>query len=203
MKKTVILGVGSGIAAYKTLGLIKQLREEEIDVFVVMTDKATKMISPEEFEKTSGHPVYNQLFEKNFDYKKVLEERTVEHIALADKADAMIIAPATANTIGKLAHGIADDFLTTTALAVTAPVIICPSMNVNMWHNPVVQENISKLKELGYHIIHPAKGMLACGYEGVGRLAEIPEIKEEVLRKLKIALSLKGKKNYHNGRRHI
>jgi len=194
MRNTVVLGVGSGIAAYKTLTLIKELKEQEIDVFVVMTDKATKMIAPAEFEKASGYPVYIELFEKNFDYKKVLEERVVEHIALADKADVMIIAPATANVIGKLAHGMADDFLTTIALAVTAPVIICPSMNVNMWHNPVVQENIMKLKKIGYHIIHPAKGMLACGYEGVGRLAEISKIKEEILKKLKTAESLKGKK---------
>jgi len=188
------LGVGSGIAAYKTLELVKKLRKKEIDVFVIMTDKAIKMISPDEFEKASGHPIYNELFEKDFDYKKVLKDREVEHIALADKADVMIIAPATANVIAKLANGIADDFLTTTALAVTAPIILCPSMNVNMWHNPAVQENIEKLKRLGYHIIHPAKGMLACGYEGVGRLAEISEIEEEVLQKLSFASSLKGKK---------
>src|SRR5579863_4359338 len=102
MKKTIILGVGSGIAAYKTLTLINELLAEDIDVFVVMTDKATKMISPAEFEKASGHPVFNEIFEKGFDYKKILEERVVEHIALADKADVMVIAPATASIIGKL-----------------------------------------------------------------------------------------------------
>src|SRR5258708_2981444 len=153
MKKTVILGVTSGIAAYKTLALINELRKEGIDIFVIMTKKATQMISLTEFEKASGHKVLTELFEKDFDYKKILEKREVEHIALADKTNVMIIAPATANVIAKLAHGISDDFLTTTALAVTAPIIICPSMNVNMWHNPIVQENVEKLKSLGYFII--------------------------------------------------
>jgi len=194
MKHTVVLGVTSGIAAYKTLELIKQLRSDNIDVFVVMSDKATKMISREEFEKVSDNKVFTELFEEDFDYKKILEDRVVEHIALADKADVMVIAPATANVIAKLAHGISDDFLTTTALAVTAPVIICPSMNVNMWHNPIVQENVNKLRSLGYIIINPTAGMLACGYEGVGRLAEINDIKSEILQQLQITQSLKGKK---------
>ncbi len=193
-KKTVVLGVTSGIAAYKTLELIKQLRDEKIDLHVVMTEKAKQMIAAEEFEKASGHKVSSDLFEENFDYKKILKDRIVDHIALADNADVMIIAPATANTIAKLAHGIADDFLTTTALAVTAPVIICPSMNVNMWHNPIVQENIKKLISLGYLIIHPTAGMLACGYEGVGRLAEIEDIKKEILKQLQITKSMLGKK---------
>lgn len=192
--KTVVLGVTSGIAAYKTLELIKQLRNETIEIFVVMTNKATKMVAIEEFEKASGNKAFTELFEENFEYKKILEAREVEHIALADKADAMIIAPATANVIAKLAHGIADDFLTTTALAVTAPIIICPSMNVNMWHNPIVQENIKKLKSLGYIIIHPTSGMLACGYEGVGRLADVTNIKNEVLEQLKTTQSMHGKK---------
>jgi phosphopantothenoylcysteine decarboxylase/phosphopantothenate--cysteine ligase len=194
MKKTVVLGVTSGIAAYKTLGLIHELKKAGVEVHVIMTESATKMITPAEFEKASGHNVSTELFEKDFDYKKVLKERIVDHIALADKADVMIIAPATANTIAKLSHGIADDFLTTTALAVTAPIILCPSMNVNMWHNPVVQENVKKLKSLGYSIINPTSGMLACGYEGVGRLAEIQEIKKETLDKLALTLSMKGKK---------
>jgi phosphopantothenoylcysteine decarboxylase / phosphopantothenate---cysteine ligase len=194
MKKTVVLGITSGIAAYKTLKLIDELRKEGTDVFVIMTEKATKMISPEEFEKASGHPVSTELFEKGFDYREVLEDRIVEHIALADKADVMIIAPATANVIAKLAHGIADDFLTTTALAVTKPIILCPSMNVNMWLNPIVQENIKKLMQLDYHIVDPTAGMLACGYEGVGRLAEIEDIKKEILSKLQTATSLRGQK---------
>ena len=192
--KTVVLGVTSGIAAYKTLELIKQLRKEDISVAVIMTDKATQMIAVKEFENASGNQVFTQLFDKNFDYKKVLEEREVEHIALADKTDVMIIAPATANILAKLAYGIADDFLTTTALAVTAPIILCPSMNVNMWHNPVVQENIQKLKSLGYIIVDPTAGMLACGYEGVGRLAEIDDIRNEIINHLNITRSMQGKK---------
>ena len=192
--KAVVVGITSGIAAYKTLELIKQLKSANIDVFVVMTNSATKMISMDEFEKVSGHKVYKELFETNFDYKKILKDREVEHIAIADKADAMIIAPATANVIAKLANGLADDFLTTTALAVTKPIIICPSMNVNMWHNPIVQENVNKLKSLGYIIINPTAGMLACGYEGVGRLAEISDIKNEIFLQLKTSQSMQGKK---------
>jgi phosphopantothenoylcysteine decarboxylase / phosphopantothenate---cysteine ligase len=194
MKKTVILGVTSGIAAFKTLALIDEFKKEEINVFVVMTKRATQMIPPEEFEKASNHKVFTELFEKEFDYKNILEAREVEHIALADKADVMIIAPATANIIAKLAHGIADDFLTTAALAVTKPIILCPSMNVNMWHNPIVQENIKKLKSLGYIIINPTSGMLACGYEGIGRLAEIQDIKKEALHQLSITATMNGKK---------
>ena len=194
MKSNVVLGISSGIAAYKTLNLIKELRKKNIEVYVIMTKKATQMISPKEFEKASGNKVFVELFEENFDYKRVLKEREVEHIALADKADVMVLAPATANLIAKLANGFADDFLTTTTLAVTAPIILCPSMNVNMWHNPVVSENITKLRSLGYIIINPTAGMLACGYEGVGRLAETQDIKDEILRELQTAKSLQGKK---------
>jgi phosphopantothenoylcysteine decarboxylase / phosphopantothenate---cysteine ligase len=191
--KTVVLGITSGIAAYKSLDLIHELRKENIDVFVVMTANALKMISRSDFEEASGHKVYAELFKKGFNYKTVLRRRKVDHIELADKADILVIAPATANIIAKLAHGISDDFLTTTSLAVTVPVIVCPSMNVNMWHNPVVQENVNKLKQQGYIIIEPSKGMLACGYEGVGRLTDIDVIKEEVLESLNYANSLRGK----------
>src|ERR1700758_447256 len=112
MNKTVVLGVTSGIAAYKTLTLLKELRDVDIDVFVIMTNKATEMIAKEDFEKASGHKVFTKLFDKDFDYKKILKKRDVEHIALADKADVMVIAPATANTLAKFASGLADDFLT-------------------------------------------------------------------------------------------
>ena len=194
MKKNILIGVTSGIAAYKVLDLIKLLKNEGHEVFVIMTKGATEMISPQNFEKASGNKVYVNLFEKNFDYRKVLDKRKVEHIELADKADVMVIAPATANIIGKLAHGIADDFLTTTALAVTSPIIICPSMNVNMWGNPIVQENLNKLKSIGYQIIEPTAGMLACGYEGMGRLEDIKIIKNEIIKQIKRTDSLKGKK---------
>jgi len=151
MKKNILIGVTSGIAAYKVLELIKLLKNEGHEVFVIMTKGATEMISPQNFEKASGNKIFINLFEKNFDYREVLKKRKVEHIELADETDVMVIAPATANIIGKLAHGIADDFLTTTALAVTSPIIICPSMNVNMWGNPIVQENLTTIDRLSDH----------------------------------------------------
>lgn len=194
MKKNILIGVTSGIAAYKVLGLIKLLKNESHEVFVIMTKGATEMFSKQDFEKASGNKVLINLFEKNFNYREVLERRKVEHIELADKTDVMVIAPATANIIGKLAHGIADDFLTTTALAVTSPIIICPSMNVNMWSNPIVQENLNKLKSIGYQIIEPTAGMLACGYEGIGRLEDIRTIKNEIDQQINRTDSLKGKK---------
>lgn len=194
MKKNILIGVTSGIAAYKVLDLIKLLKNEGHEVFVIMTKGATEMISLQDFERASGNKVYVNLFEKNFNYRKVLKKRKVKHIELADKTDVMVIAPATANIIGKLSHGIADDFLTTTALAVTSPIIICPSMNVNMWGNPIVQGNIAKLKSVGYQIIEPGAGMLACGYEGVGRLEDVKIIKNEVIKQIERVNSLQGKK---------
>ena len=154
-KKNVVLGVTSGIAAYKAIELVTLLKKEGIDVSVVMTQSATQMIDPLAFKKASGKKVYTTLFEKGFSYKNVLKTRSVDHIALADVAHAVVIAPATANSIAKLAHGIADDFLTTMVLATTTPVIVCPSMNVHMWNNPLVQENIAKLKRFGYIIVEP------------------------------------------------
>jgi phosphopantothenoylcysteine decarboxylase/phosphopantothenate--cysteine ligase len=194
MKKTILIGVSSGIAAFKVLDLIKLLRGQGHEVFVIMTKSATQMISIKDFEKASGNKVQVDLFKKNFDYREVLEKRKVEHIALADRTDVMIIAPTTANLIAKLAHGIADDFLTTTALAMTAPIILCPSMNVNMWGNPLVQENLAKLRSIGFQIIKPAAGLLACGYEGVGRLENVEIINKEINKLLEKTDSLKGKK---------
>ena len=133
MGKRVLLGVTSGIAAYKSLDLIKLLKEEGIDVSVILTKHGAQMVPIEEFEKASGSKVYTDLFEKGFDYKDVLKNRSVDHIDLADSADVMAIVPATANIIAKIANGIAEDFLTTTTLAVTAPILLAPSMNVNMW----------------------------------------------------------------------
>lgn len=194
MKKTVVVGVSSGIAAYKAIELIKLLKKNDLEIFVVMSQNAVKMISPDDFEKASGNKVFIELFKKGFNFKNVLKNRKVDHVGLADKADLIVIVPATANIIAKIAHGIADDFLTTTLLAVTSPVIICPSMNVNMWQNPLVQQNISKLKNTGYQIIEPVKGMLACGYEGKGRLEDINLINEEIMCQLKRTKSLSGKK---------
>jgi len=173
MKTNILIGVTGGIAGFKALELISSLRDSDYDVFVVMTKHATQMFDEKEFEKASGHPVYTKLFDENFDYKKVLSSQKVDHIELADKLDLVIIVPATANFLAKTAHGMADDFLSTTLLATTAPVIICPAMNVHMWQNPLVQKNVSILREAGYDIIEPATGMLACGYEGPGKLPEI------------------------------
>ncbi len=193
-KKTVILGVTSGIAAYKSLELIKLLQNEDFQVHVIMTKSAQQMVSKKEFEEVSGNKVHTELFEDAFDYKDILKTRKVDHIDLADKADVFVIAPATANAIAKLAHGIADDFLTTTVLATTAPIIVCPSMNVHMWENPVTQENISTLRKREFIIVDPEKGPLACGYEGQGRLATLTHIKDEVVRLLKQSKRLQGKK---------
>lgn len=194
MKKTVVLGVTSGIAAYKSLDLVKELRKEDIDIFVVMTRSAVKMVNPGEFERASGNKVYTDLFEENFDYKNILKAKKVDHIDLADRADVICISPATANTIAKIANGIADDFLTTMLLAANSPVILAPSMNVHMWNNPNTQENIRKLKSLGFIIIPPERGMLACGYEGPGRLPHVLTIKNEILRQVSYSSSLAGKK---------
>lgn len=194
MKKTVILGVTSGIAAFKSVDLVNLLKQEGIDVHVILTEKAANIVSPVDLEKASGNKVHRELFETGFDYKEILNARKVDHIALADSADVFVIAPATANTLAKIANGFADDFLTTTLLAVTKPVIICPSMNVNMWNNPVVKENLEKIKQLGYHIIRPASGMLACGYEGEGKLEDIVKIKDEILNQLNASTKLQGKK---------
>lgn len=194
MKNNILIGITGGIAAYKILDLIKLLKKEGNEVFVIMTKGAAEMFSRRDFEKASGNKIYTDLFEKNFNYEDVLKDRKVEHIELADKTDVMVIAPATANIIAKLSHGIADDFLTTTSLAVTAPIIICPSMNVNMWGNPIVQENLTKLKSIGYQVIDPASGMLACGYKGVGKLENIEVINKEIIKSLERTEFLKGKK---------
>lgn len=192
--KTVVLGITSGIAAYKSIQLIQLLKREKLDVIVIMTKHATQMVAPKEFEQVSGNNVYTELFEKDFNYKYILKKRKVDHIEIADTADAVVIAPATANCIAKITHGIADDFLTTMLLATQAPIILCPSMNVHMWQNPVVQDNISQLKRRDFHVIEPESGMLACGYEGAGRLAHIETIKNEILYRLQVSSSLAGKK---------
>ncbi|MBI2074704.1 MAG: bifunctional phosphopantothenoylcysteine decarboxylase/phosphopantothenate--cysteine ligase CoaBC [Candidatus Levybacteria bacterium] len=193
-KQTIVLGVSSSIAAYKLIELVKFLRQKGLEVFVVMTKNASKMISVKDFEKASGNKVYIDLFEKKFNYKNILNVRHIEHIDLADKANVIVISPATANIIAKIAYGLADDFLTTMLLATNAPVIICPAMNIKMWQNPLVQENISKLKKLGYIIVEPEEGMLACGYEGKGRLANIKTINNQILEQLQYNKSLQGKK---------
>lgn len=179
-KKCVIIGISSGIAAYKIIDLITALRRKNLDVEIIMTDAATRMIAPVLFERATGHAVHTTLFPSDFNYEEVLQKRQVEHIRIADKASVFVVAPATANSIGKIASGIADDFLTTTILASTSPKIICPSMNMHMWQSPFVQGNIEKLRKNGFYFIHPEEGALACGYTGIGRLADIAKIEEKI-----------------------
>ena len=171
--RKIVLGVTGGIAAYKAAELVRELVKEEAEVHVVMTRSAQAFITPLTFQTLSGNPVTTELF-------NLIAESEIGHIALADKADLLAIAPATANIIGKIAAGIADDMLTTIVLATQAPVLMAPAMNVHMWENKICQENIQKLRSHGYHFIDPDAGELACGYEGKGRLAEIPAIVEEI-----------------------
>jgi len=171
--RKIVLGVTGGIAAYKSAELVRELVRAEAEVHVVMTRNAQAFITPLTFQTLSGNPVITQLF-------SLTEESEIGHICLADTAEVLVIAPATANIIGKIAGGIADDMLTTIVMATKAPVLLAPAMNVHMWENVIFQENVEKLRSRGYHFIEPEAGELACGYEGKGRLAEIPEIVEEI-----------------------
>lgn len=171
--KKIVLGVTGGIAAYKAAELVRELVRSGAEVFVVMTHSAQAFITPLTFQTLSGNKVATELF-------SLIEESEIGHISLADRADLLVIAPATVNTIGKIAGGIADDMLTTIVMATRAPVLLAPAMNVHMWENSICQENIQKLRGRGYHFIDPQAGELACGYEGKGRLAEIPAIVEEI-----------------------
>ena len=172
-EKKIVLGITGGIAAYKAAELVRELVKLEARVDVIMTRNAMEFITPLTFQTLSGNPVHTELF-------NLIEESQIGHISLADRAEVLVIAPATANIIGKIAGGIADDLLTTVVMATRAPVLIAPAMNVHMWENPVCQRNIAALRSRGYHFIDPESGELACGYEGKGRLAEIPAILEEI-----------------------
>ena len=186
MSKSVVLGVSGGIAAYKACDVVSRLRKENIQVNVIMTKHATEFVSALTFQSISQNPVAVEMFEPvtNWD---------IEHISLAKKADIFLIAPATANVIGKIANGIADDMLSTTVMATKAPVVIAPSMNTNMYENPVTQANIQKLKDLGYIFIEPGYGRLACGDLGPGKLAEPDLIVENIKFLLNKTDELKGK----------
>jgi phosphopantothenoylcysteine decarboxylase/phosphopantothenate--cysteine ligase len=172
--KEIILGVTGGIAAYKAVELLRLLTKAGAGVHVIMTGAATEFVTPLTFQTLSMNPVSTSLF-------NLISEREIGHISLADRADLFIIAPATANVIGKLASGIADDMLTTTVMATKAPVLIAPAMNVNMYQNPLYRENEAKLKRHGFLFVEPASGMLACGWEGEGKLQEPQVIFEEAL----------------------
>lgn len=171
--KTIVLGVSGGIACYKAVELVRLLARDGFTVQVIMTREAMEFVTPLTFQALSGRPVATEIF-------SLTQESEIGHINLADQADLLIIAPATANIIGKIASGIADDLLTTVLMATRAPVLIAPSMNIHMYQNPIFQENIRKLKRVGYHIMEPVEGYLACGYEGKGRLPEPQDIVEEI-----------------------
>lgn len=177
MSRNVVMGVTGGIACYKAADVVSRLKKEGIGVDVIMTKNACHFVDPLTFRTLSKNPVVTDTFATPEAWK-------VGHVALAEKADVMLIAPATANVIGKVAAGIADDMLTTTIMASRAKIVFAPAMNVNMYENPIVQENIRRLKALGYYFIEPGSGMLACGYEGKGRMAEPPEIVSCVLKLL-------------------
>ena len=192
--KNIVIGVSSSIACYKVLDLIKKLRNLKANAYVIMTENATKMVSVSEFEKVANEVRVN-LFDPNFNYKDyVKKNKPIKHISFADIADLFLICPATANTIAKISHGIADDLLTSSILATLAPVVICPAMNVKMWNNPLTQENANKLKKSGYVFVDPEYGDLACGYKGIGRLANLDKIINLTITIINKKNSLKGKK---------
>jgi len=193
--KNIVIGVTGGIACYKALDLIKELRKEGANVHVIMTDAATHLVYIKDFEKASGNEVHVNLFHPKINYVEYIKKnKPIKHISLADIADLFLICPATANIIGKIANGIADDLLTTSVMATIAPVLVCPAMNVKMWKNPIVQENVKKLKSYSYHFVEPEYGKLACGYKGMGRLANIKKITGRAGLLLKQKNSLKGKR---------
>lgn len=173
MGSTVLLGITGGIAAYKTPLLVRLLVQEGIEVHVVMTRAATHFVTPLTLATVSGNPVHEDMWSDR-------GEPSVAHIELADRANLAIIAPATANTIGKIASGIADNMLTTIFMAVRSPVLLCPSMNVNMYRHAIFQQNLTKLRELGYHLMDPGEGYLACGWTGEGRMPEPADIVERI-----------------------
>ena len=185
--KTIVLGVTGGIAAYKSANLASMLVKLNADVHVIMTHNATHFITPMTFETLTNNKCIVDTFDRNFSFD-------VKHISLAKKGDLFVVAPCTANVIGKLAHGICDDMLTTTMLATKAPKLIAPAMNTGMWENPILQDNLLKLKGYGYHIIDPIIGRLACGDTGTGKMNSEEVIVEHILTFLAKEHDLKGKR---------
>lgn len=185
--KTILLGVSSSIAAYKMCNVARMLTKSGAEVHVSMTQNATNFVHPLTFETLTQNKCLIDTFDRNFQY-------SVEHVAIAKKADLVLIAPATANVIGKIANGIADDMLTTTVMACTCPILVSPAMNHNMLHNSIVQENIEKLKRHGYKIIEPVKGMLANRDIGDGKLPDEDTLVEYILREIAFEKDLAGKK---------
>ena len=186
--KKVVVGVTGGIAAYKSCELVRLLASDGADTHVVMTRGATQFVTPMTFQALSKNPVRTEIFD-------LTEESRMGHIELADLADLIVIAPASADFIAKAAHGICDDLLTTVVCATRAPVILCPAMNVHMFENAIVQENIARLKKLGWQVVGPAEGDLACGYEGAGRLVEPEGIVIEVKKMLRVSSLVMSRKS--------
>ena len=185
--KTVLLAVSGSIAAYKIAGLARMLKKLNCNVHVLMTENAAQFINPITFETLTSNKCLIDTFDRNFQY-------SVEHVALAKQADVVMVAPASANVIGKIANGIADDMLTTTVMACPCKKIIFPAMNHNMFHNPIVQDNIKKLANYGYEIVAPDSGMLANGDLGDGRMPEPEVLLEYILREIAFEKDLAGKK---------
>ena len=185
--KKIVVGVAGGIAVYKVVDIVSRLKKQGANVYVVMTKAAANFVTPLTFREISGHPVVADMWNETPHWN-------VEHIALATSADLFLLAPATANIIGKIANGIADDMLSTTVMATTAPVVFAPAMNTNMYLNPIVQQNITKLMELGYIFIEPESGLMACGTEGIGRLPMPEVIVANVINVLTSKKDLAGKK---------
>ncbi|MBZ5661962.1 MAG: bifunctional phosphopantothenoylcysteine decarboxylase/phosphopantothenate--cysteine ligase CoaBC [Acidobacteriia bacterium] len=186
----VALGVSGGVAAYKAAELVRRLQQEGIDVQVVMTRSAQEFITPLTFAALTGQKVITDLFSGESGGANV--ESAIEHIAVAQRIDLLVVAPATANVIAKMARGISDDFLTTLYLATTAPVVVAPAMNVNMWEHAATQENIETLRARGVHVVAPEEGYLACGMTGAGRLAGVDAIAQAVCARLGIEHDLQN-----------
>ena len=185
--KTVLLGVTGGIAAYKAAALASALVKLHASVEVILTEHATKFITPLTFEQLTGNRAMVDTFDRNFSHQ-------VEHISLAQRTDLVLVAPATANVCAKLAHGLADDMLTTTILACRCPKLIAPAMNTNMFENPVTQDNLSTLTRYGWEVIAPASGRLACGAVGAGKMPEPETLVQHILRQIAMPHDLVGKK---------
>ena len=183
--KTVLLGITGGIACYKAAALTSALVKQHCNVQVIMTKNAMEFISPLTFESLTGNRTVTDTFDRNHSYQ-------VEHISLADQADLVMIAPATANVLAKLAHGIADDMLTTTVLACNCPKIAAPAMNTKMYQNPVTQDNLKTLEKYGWEIITPASGRLACGAVGLGKMPEPEDLLESILHRLAHERDMEG-----------
>src|SRR5271170_5786649 len=187
----IVLGVTGGVAAYKAAELVRRLQQEKLDVQVIMTRAAKEFVTPLTFAALTGQKVITETFGAG-ESSPANVESAIEHIAVAQRIDLLLVAPATADTLGKFAHGIAEDFLGTLYLATKAPVVVAPAMNVNMWEHPATQANLSALRARGVHVVDPDEGYLACGMTGSGRLAATDAIVQKVCAVLGLRRDLEG-----------